>query len=113
MPVRPLAAADGLNPSQQNAIQFALSARDVAIIHGPPGTGKTTSVVAFIRQAVARGEKVLACAPSNTAVDNLLEPPGGLRPAASFASGIRRASRKCCAATRSMQWSKLTTTCEW
>jgi KaiC/GvpD/RAD55 family RecA-like ATPase len=71
--VRPLAAADELNPSQREAIQFALSARDIAIIHGPPGTGKTTSVVAFIREAVVRGEKVLACAPSNTAVDNLLE----------------------------------------
>ena len=63
----------GLNDAQREAIRFALSAEDVAIIHGPPGTGKTTSVVAFIRQAVARGEKVLACAPSNTAVDNLLE----------------------------------------
>jgi ATP-dependent RNA/DNA helicase IGHMBP2 len=71
--VRPLAAADGLNPSQREAIQFALSARDIAIVHGPPGTGKTTSVVAFIREAVLRREKVLACAPSNTAVDNLLE----------------------------------------
>ena len=63
----------GLNDSQREAIRFALSAEDVAVIHGPPGTGKTTSVVEFIRQAVARGEKVLACAPSNTAVDNLLE----------------------------------------
>jgi ATP-dependent RNA/DNA helicase IGHMBP2 len=63
----------GLNESQREAIRFALSAADLAIIHGPPGTGKTTSVVEFIRQAVARGEKVLACAPSNTAVDNLLE----------------------------------------
>ena len=59
--------------AQREAIRFALSAEDIAIIHGPPGTGKTTSVVEFIRQAVARGEKVLACAPSNTAVDNLLE----------------------------------------
>ena len=71
--VRPLPEGDGLNPSQRAAIEFALSAEDVAIIHGPPGTGKTTSVAAFIRQAVLRGEKVLACAPSNTAVDNLLE----------------------------------------
>ena len=63
----------GLNAAQREAIRFALSAEDIAIIHGPPGTGKTTSVVEFIRQAVARGEKVLACAPSNTAVDNLLE----------------------------------------
>jgi superfamily I DNA and/or RNA helicase len=71
--VRILLAADGLNPSQREAIEFALSAEDIAIIHGPPGTGKTTSVAAFIRQATRRGEKVLACAPSNTAVDNLLE----------------------------------------
>ena len=62
-----------LNDSQQDAVKFALSAEDVAIIHGPPGTGKTTAVVELIIQAVARGEKVLACAPSNTAVDNLLE----------------------------------------
>jgi len=62
-----------LNPSQQEAVRFALSARDVAIIHGPPGTGKTTTVVELIRQAIRRGDKVLACAPSNLAVDNLLE----------------------------------------
>ena len=62
-----------LNASQCAAIEFALSAEDVVIIHGPPGTGKTTSVVAFIREAAVRGEKILACAPSNTAVDNLLD----------------------------------------
>jgi len=61
------------NASQQQAIQFALSSRDLAIIHGPPGTGKTTTVVEIIRQAVLKGQKVLACAPSNTGVDNLLE----------------------------------------
>jgi superfamily I DNA and/or RNA helicase len=62
-----------LNESQREAVRFALSAEDVAIIHGPPGTGKTTTVVELIRQAIRRGDKVLACAPSNLAVDNLLE----------------------------------------
>ncbi|WP_345318907.1 AAA domain-containing protein [Novipirellula rosea] len=62
-----------LNPPQQDAVRFALSAQDVAILHGPPGTGKTTTIAEVIYQAVARGERVLACAPSNTAVDNLLE----------------------------------------
>jgi ATP-dependent RNA/DNA helicase IGHMBP2 len=62
----------GLNDTQQQAVRFALAARDVALIHGPPGTGKTTAVVELIRRAVRRGERVLACAPSNMAVDNLL-----------------------------------------
>ena len=62
-----------LNPSQEDAVRFAMRIKDLAIIHGPPGTGKTTTVVEVIRQAVQRGEKVLACAPSNMAVDNLLE----------------------------------------
>jgi ATP-dependent RNA/DNA helicase IGHMBP2 len=63
----------GLNDSQRAAVRFALGARDVAVVHGPPGTGKTTAVVELIRQAVRRGERVLVCAPSNLAVDNLLE----------------------------------------
>lgn len=63
----------GLDPSQQAAVRFALSSSDVALIHGPPGTGKTTTVVELIRREVRRGRRVLACAPSNTAVDNLLE----------------------------------------
>jgi len=62
-----------LNPSQHDAIRHALASNDLAIIHGPPGTGKTTTVVEVIRLLVARGQRVLACAPSNTAVDNLLE----------------------------------------
>jgi ATP-dependent RNA/DNA helicase IGHMBP2 len=62
-----------LNPSQVEAVQFALSAEDVAIIHGPPGTGKTTTLVELIRQITRKGQTVLAVASSNLAVDNLLE----------------------------------------
>lgn len=62
-----------LNPSQIEAVQFALSAEDVAIIHGPPGTGKTTTLVELIRQITRKGQTVLAVASSNLAVDNLLE----------------------------------------
>ena len=67
-----------LNPSQHDAILHALSAKDLAIIHGPPGTGKTTTVAHLIRQSVLGGQRVLACAPSNTGVDNLLEKLVGL-----------------------------------
>lgn len=66
-------AITALNDSQAEAVRFALAAKDVGVIHGPPGTGKTTTVVELIRQAVARGERVLATAASNHAVDNLLE----------------------------------------
>ena len=66
-------AKSPLNASQREAIIHALGANDLAIIHGPPGTGKTTTVAELIRQAVAKGQRVLACAPSNTGVDNLLE----------------------------------------
>ncbi|KAK1335647.1 hypothetical protein QTO34_003440 [Cnephaeus nilssonii] len=62
-----------LDASQQEAVSFALAQKELAIIHGPPGTGKTTTVVEFILQAVKQGCKVLCCAPSNIAVDNLVE----------------------------------------
>lgn len=72
----------GLNVFQQEAIKFALSAKNLAIVHGPPGTGKTTCLVEIIRQARAQGAKILVCAPSNLGVDNLLEKlvQGGEKP---------------------------------
>ncbi|XP_069821859.1 DNA-binding protein SMUBP-2 isoform X2 [Dendropsophus ebraccatus] len=62
-----------LDSSQKEAVVFSLNQREVAIIHGPPGTGKTTTVVEIVLQAVKQGLKVLCCAPSNVAVDNLVE----------------------------------------
>ncbi|KAM8893138.1 DNA-binding protein SMUBP-2 isoform 1-T2 [Spinachia spinachia] len=62
-----------LDDSQREAVSFTLSQRELAVIHGPPGTGKTTTVVEIILQAVKQGQKVLCCAPSNVAVDNLVE----------------------------------------
>lgn len=62
-----------LDPAQRAAIDHALHADEVALIHGPPGTGKTRTLVEVIRQLGLRGEAVLATAPSNTAVDNLGE----------------------------------------
>jgi hypothetical protein len=72
---------ESLNEFQRQAVSRCLGAADAAIIHGPPGTGKTTVLVEIIRQAVASGQRVLATAPSNIAVDNMLEKlqDGGLR----------------------------------
>ncbi len=62
-----------LDPSQITAITHALASVDLALIHGPPGTGKTTAVVEYIAQEVGRGNRVLVCAASNIAVDNVVE----------------------------------------
>ncbi|CAI5965790.1 unnamed protein product [Closterium sp. NIES-64] len=62
-----------LDESQKAAVAKSLSAHHVALIHGPPGTGKTTTVVEVVVQEVKRGSKVLVCAASNIAVDNLVE----------------------------------------
>lgn len=68
------AASSRLNPSQQAAVEKILAAQDLAIVHGPPGTGKTTTLVQAIRALVQRDKgPVLVCAPSNTAVDLLSE----------------------------------------
>lgn len=66
-----------LNKKQVEAVDFAVSGcQDVGVVHGPPGTGKTTTVVEVILQLVGRGQRVLATAPSNIAVDNILEQLG-------------------------------------
>jgi predicted DNA helicase len=62
-----------LDPTQRMAVRHALEAQDVALIHGPPGTGKTRTLCEVVRQALAHGERVLVTAASNTAVDNLGE----------------------------------------
>ncbi|MES2397975.1 MAG: AAA domain-containing protein, partial [Bacteroidota bacterium] len=63
----------GLNQSQNSAVQKILAAKDIAIIHGPPGTGKTTTLVQAIRQTLLTEKQVLVCSSSNTAVDLLTE----------------------------------------
>nr|WP_315139193.1 IGHMBP2 family helicase [uncultured Limnohabitans sp.] len=62
-----------LNDSQLAAVRHVIAAQDVAIIHGPPGTGKTTTLVQAILETIRRERRVLVCAPSNTAVDLLTE----------------------------------------
>lgn len=62
-----------LNASQHAALEKVLEAQDVAIIHGPPGTGKTTTLVQAIVETVKLEKQVLVCAPSNAAVDLLVE----------------------------------------
>ncbi|KAB5593364.1 DNA polymerase alpha-associated DNA helicase A [Ceratobasidium theobromae] len=66
---------DNLNDSQKEAVRFALESPEIALIHGPPGTGKTQTLVEIIRQLVERGKRVLVCGASNLAglADNLLE----------------------------------------
>jgi ATP-dependent RNA/DNA helicase IGHMBP2 len=62
-----------LNESQLAALNKMLHAKDVAFIHGPPGTGKTTTLVHVIKQTIKEERQVLVCAPSNAAVDWLVE----------------------------------------
>lgn len=62
-----------LNPSQQDALRKIMQAQDVAFIHGPPGTGKTTTLVHAIALTVKEERQVLVCAPSNAAVDLLAD----------------------------------------
>lgn len=64
---------DPLNPEQRTAVERALLAQDFYLVHGPPGTGKSTVLAEIAWRAAARGERVLVTAASNAAVDHLLE----------------------------------------
>jgi DNA polymerase alpha-associated DNA helicase A len=64
---------DTLNDSQKAAIQHALASREISLIHGPPGTGKTHTLIELIQQLIARGSRILVCGPSNISVDNIVE----------------------------------------
>lgn len=60
-----------LNESQKMAVQSMIENENITIIHGPPGTGKTTTLLEGIHQLILKGEKLLVSAPTNTAVDNI------------------------------------------
>ncbi|OHE98895.1 hypothetical protein CORC01_05791 [Colletotrichum orchidophilum] len=62
-----------LNDSQKDAIRFALASREVALIHGPPGTGKTHTLIELILQLIKLNLRILVCGPSNISVDNIVE----------------------------------------
>ena len=62
-----------LNPTQEEAVNKVMHAKDVAIVHGPPGTGKTTTLVEAIYETLHRENQVLVCAQSNMAVDWISE----------------------------------------
>ena len=62
-----------LNPTQEDAVNKVLRAKDVAVVHGPPGTGKTTTLVEAIYETLRRENQVLVCAQSNMAVDWISE----------------------------------------
>lgn len=62
-----------LNDSQKEAIQFALASKEIALIHGPPGTGKTHTLMELILQMTRRNMRILVCGPSNVSVDNIVE----------------------------------------
>lgn len=62
-----------LNPTQERAVNEVLWAKDVEVVHGPPGTGKTTTLVEAINETLMRESQVLVCAQSNMAVDWICE----------------------------------------
>ena len=72
-PVNNPVVVPGLNPSQNSAVNHILSAQDVAVVHGPPGTGKTTTLVQAVKLLAQTENTILVTAPSNTAADLLTE----------------------------------------
>lgn len=62
-----------LNDSQKEAVKFAILSKEVALIHGPPGTGKTHTLIELILQFLRQGLRLLVCGPSNISVDNIVE----------------------------------------
>jgi superfamily I DNA and/or RNA helicase len=60
-----------LNDSQNDAVNAIILATDLTLVHGPPGTGKTTTLVSAIHEMVKRGEQILVCTPSNAAADHI------------------------------------------
>lgn len=62
-----------LNDHQKKTIQFAISAKELCLIHGPPGTGKTSVLAEIIMQLAFSGKKVLVVSPSNIAIDTIAE----------------------------------------
>lgn len=62
-----------LNDSQKEAVRFALASREIALIHGPPGTGKTHTLIELILQLLKQNLRLLVCGPSNISVDNIVE----------------------------------------
>ncbi|KAJ8091832.1 hypothetical protein PM082_021068 [Marasmius tenuissimus] len=64
---------ESLNDSQKEAVKLCLASREVACIHGPPGTGKTHTLIELIQHLVSAGKRILICGASNLAVDNILE----------------------------------------
>ncbi|KAK9448040.1 P-loop containing nucleoside triphosphate hydrolase protein [Limtongia smithiae] len=71
---------NSLNKSQKQAVSKSIGDSEVTIVHGPPGTGKTYTVIEIIRQLVEQGKRVLVCGPSNISVDTILERLHGLIP---------------------------------
>lgn len=62
-----------LNDSQKEAVKFALGMPELALLHGPPGTGKTYTLIELILQLLAQKQRILVCGPSNISVDNIVE----------------------------------------